>query len=147
MARPSGRSPFRDGRLYAGGNRVVAVTQLGRVAWRDDDSGDWPVHALDGETLYAWAGRAGDRATVYDTASAERWTFAPSADSAWPAATEDALAATAITGETSTEPFCTVYVVDADGPVRDTVFDALGHGGRLHVADGTSAVLAVDPTG
>lgn len=138
-----------DERIYAGGDRVVAVTPAGEVAWRDDDPGYWLFRDPDGDTLYTRAGRAADRATAYDVGGSERWTFAPPANDAWPtAATADAMVATAITGE----PFYTVYTVDADGRAtaslgRDTVFDALGHDGTVYLADGESTLSALDPSG
>jgi hypothetical protein len=142
-----------DERVYAGGDRVVAVTPASEVAWRDDDLGYWLFRDPDGDTLYARAGRRADRAAAYDVRGSERWTFAPPANDAWPtAATADAAVVTAITGETADEPFYTVYAVDADGRAtvslgRDTVFDALGHDGTIHLADGESTLLALDPDG
>ena len=76
-----------------------------------------------------------------------------SANDAWPtAATADAVAVTAITGETAAEPFHTVYAVDADGRATvsfgvDTVFETLGHGETVYLADGESRLLALDPSG
>lgn len=142
-----------DERIYAGGDRVVAVTRSSEVAWRDDDPGYWLFRDPDGDTLYARAGRAADRATAYDVAGSERWTVAPPANDAWPAAaTADAAVVTAITGETADEPFYTVYLVGSDGHAtaalgRDTVFDALGHDGTTYLADGESRLLALDPSG
>jgi hypothetical protein len=140
-------------RLYAGGDRVVAVTPDGTVAWRDDERGYWLFGDPDGDTLYARAGQAADRAAAYDVSGRERWTFAPPSTDAWPAAaTSDAAVVTAITGETADDPFYTVYAVDADGRAtaafgRDTVFDAGGHDGTVYLADGESRLLALDPTG
>ena len=142
-----------DDRIYAGGDRVVAVTTAGEVAWRDDDPGDGLVRDPDGDTLYARAGRRADRATAYDVRGAERWTFAPPATDAWPeAATTDASVVTAITGKSADEPFYTVYAVDADGRAtaaleRDTVFDVLGRDGAVYLADGESRLLSLDSGG
>lgn len=138
-----------DGRLYAGGDVVVAVESDGSVAWRDDDHGQWLLPTPGGDTLYTRAGVQADRATAYDAGGGERWTFDPPSTNAWPeAATDDALAVTAITPEEGA--FNTVYAVDADGQATaaldvDTVFEAVGLGGTIFLADGDGRLLALDP--
>ncbi|WP_336025461.1 PQQ-binding-like beta-propeller repeat protein [Halobellus salinisoli] len=136
-------------RLYAGGEAVLAVETDGSVVWRDDDYGQWLLLAPDGDALYTRSGVGADAATAYDVSGAERWTFAPPSNDAWPeAATADAMVATAITGETADEPFKTVYAVDGDGEATaargiDTVFDAIGLDGTAYLADGESNLHAL----
>lgn len=138
-----------DGRLYAAGDAVLAVDPDGTVAWRDDDHGQWLLPTPGGETLYTRAGGAADRVTAYDAAGGERWTFDPPSTNAWPeAATDDAVAVTAITAEEG--PFNTVYAVDADGVATaaldvETVFEAAALGGTIYLADGEGRLLALDP--
>jgi hypothetical protein len=139
-----------DGRVFVGGDRVLAAGTDGAVEWWDDDHGVAFVGDPD-DGLYARAGRGGGRVTAYDVAGAERWTFDPPSSDAWPVtATADALVARAITGETATEPFGTVYAVDADGRATaslglDTLFDATGNDGTVYLADGESTLRALDP--
>jgi hypothetical protein len=144
------REPILDGdRLAAGGDAVVAVDPDGTVVWRDDDHGQWLLVDPDGDTLYTRSGSHADAATAYDTGGGERWTFDPPSNNAWPeAATADALAATAITPERG--EFNTVYAVDSNGRAtaameRDGVFEALGLGGTVFVADGESRLQAFVP--
>jgi hypothetical protein len=136
-------------RLYAGGDATVAVEPDGTVAWRRDDHGQWLLLDPGDNTLYTRSGVGQDRATAHDAGGAERWTFNPPSNNAWPeAATNNALAVTAITPDDG--PFKTVYAVDEDGQAtaaldRDTVFDAVGLDGMIYLADGTSELLALPP--
>ncbi|ESS07455.1 MAG: hypothetical protein A07HB70_00405 [uncultured archaeon A07HB70] len=75
----------------------------------------------------------------------------PPSQNAWPAAaTRDRAVVQAITGETAEEPFHTVYAVDSEGRVAasrgvDTVFDVVGHDGRVYLADGEGRLFAFAP--
>lgn len=137
--------------LYATGGVVARVEADGTVAWRDGSFGTWPLLDPDGDTLYTRSGRQADGATAYDVDGEARWRFtAPPATDGWPeAATADALVASVITAET-TDSFLTVFSVDSEGRAqaslgRDTVFDAVGLGGTVYLADGESSLHALDP--
>lgn len=140
-----------DDRLYAGGDVVVAVQSDGSVAWRDDDYGKWLLVDPDHDTLYTRSGMSADAATAYDVAGDERWTFDPPSNNAWPeAATRDALVVSAITANSATQPFLTVYAVNANGQATaafgtDTVFDAIGLDGMVYLVDSASNLVAVEP--
>jgi len=147
---PVGELLVDGGRLYAAGDDVAAVAPDGTVAWRDGAHGQWLLTDPAGRTLYTRAGGMADRATAYDAAAGdERFTFAPPSSNAWPeAATDDAVAVTAITPESGA--FNTVYAVDGDGRAtaameRETVFDALGLDGTVYLADGQSRLGAYAP--
>jgi len=148
---PVRRFVVGGGRLYAAGEGVFALDPDGTVAWRDDDYGRWPFLGPGGETLYARSGTAADAATAYDVGGTERWTVAPPSQNAWPAAaTRDAAVVQAITGDSADEPFYTVYAVDGEGRATasrgvDTVFDVVGHEGRVYLADGEGRLSAFDP--
>ncbi|MDS0292635.1 PQQ-binding-like beta-propeller repeat protein [Halogeometricum luteum] len=151
---PVGELLAGERRLYAGGDAVLAVDPDGTVRWRDDDYGKWLLLDPDGDTLYARSGVAADAATAYGAGGSnggKRWTFDPPSRNAWPeAATEDSLAATAITGDDADDPFYTVYSVTGDGEATkslgvDTVFDALGREERVYLGDGESNLLALTP--
>ncbi|PSP83026.1 hypothetical protein BRC83_08305 [Halobacteriales archaeon QS_1_68_17] len=137
--------------LYAGGDAVAAVEADGAVAWRGNEVGQWLLLDPDRDTLYARSGAMADATTAYGAGGGRRFTFAPPANDAWPAAaTANALVAPAITGGNADEPFLTVYAVDADGRAsaalgRDTVFDAVGREEKVYLADGRSNLLALTP--
>lgn len=145
---PVGELLLDGSRLYAGGDAVVAVESDGAVTWRDRAHGRWLLVDPDRDTLYTRSGTRADAASAYDAADGKRWTFDPPSNNAWPeAATQDALMVTSITGG---QQFNTVYAVDADGHARaargvDHVVDALGTDGTVYVANGDSALLALEP--
>lgn len=138
-------------RLYAGGETVVALEADGTLLWRADDYGRWLLVDPDADTLYTRSGVGADAATAYASSGAKRWTFDPPSRNAWPeAATDDALAATAITADDADDLFYTVYAVDSAGEAtaavgRDTVFDAVGLDDTVYLADGRSTLLALTP--
>ena len=136
-------------RLYAGGDVAAAVEPDGSLAWRDEAHAQWLLLDPDRDTLYTRSGVAADGATAYATDGTRRWRFAPPSNNAWPeAATGEAVAVSAITGETASEPFLTTYAVGPDGRARrsrgfDTLFDALGRDGTVYVA-AAAGFLALD---
>lgn len=148
---PVGRFVVGEGRLFAGGDGVFAVDPDGTVEWRDDGHGSRLLLGPGGETLYTRAGEAADRATAHGTDGRERWTVAPPSRNAWPAAaTRDAAVVQAITADSADEPFYTVYAVDGEGRATarrgvDTVFDVVGHEGRVYLGDGEGRLFAFAP--
>lgn len=142
------RQLLLDGdRLYAAGDATVAVEPDGTVVWRHDDHGRWLLVDPDGDTVYTRSGTSADRTTAYRSDGRKLWTFTPPSDDAWPeAATDGALAATAIDADERT--FKTIYSVDDNGHAtaslgRGTVFDGLGLDGTIYLADGSSELLAL----
>lgn len=87
-----------------------------------------------------------DRATAHRVDGAERWTYNPPSKHAWPeAATDDALAVTAITADDG--PFKTADAVDDEGQATaaldtNTVPEAVGLDGAIYLTDG-AALLAL----
>lgn len=137
-------------RLYAGGDVVASVTPDGSLAWRDENYGQWLLLTPDRARLYTRSGRAADAVTAYTSDGTRLWQFDPPSNNAWPeAATREAVAVSAITGDTASEPFLTTYAVGPDGRPRksrgfDSLFDALGADETIYVvADGD--FLALDP--
>jgi outer membrane protein assembly factor BamB len=127
---------FADGTLFAGGAAgVAAVRADGTLAWRDDRAGGWPVYDADTGRLYTRSGKSAGATTAYGPDGSRRWTFDPPSTNAWAAGvTDDAVLATAITGDNADEPFYTMYAVDPE----------TGEGGELVQLD---SIFAVEPVG
>ena len=127
---------FADGVLFAGGAAGVAAIRVdGTVAWRDDRAGGWPVYHDATDRLYTRSGRGAGAATAYGPDGNRRWTFDPPSNNAWAAGvTDDAVLATAITGDNADEPFYTMYAVDPE----------TGEGGAMAELD---SIFAVEPVG
>ncbi|MFB6221078.1 MAG: hypothetical protein ABEH90_06530, partial [Halolamina sp.] len=137
-------SLFVDGVLYVGGgDGVVAVRADGTVAWRDDRPGGWFIYDDATGRVYTRSGVAADAAAAYGPDGDWRWTFDPDSKNAWPTTvTDQAVLATAITGDHASEPFYTVYAVDpetGDGSELvglDTIFSVESVGNRAYFAAG-----------
>lgn len=125
-----------DGTIYVAGPAGVAAVNLdGTVAWRDERAGGWPVYDDATGRLYTRSGKGAGATTAYGPRGSRRWTFDPPSINAWTATvTDEAVLATAITGETADEPFYTMYVVDPE----------TGAGSALVELDG---IFAVEPVG
>jgi hypothetical protein len=144
---------FVDGVVYVGGgDGVAAIRSDGTVAWRDSRPGGWFVHDDATGRIYSRSGRAADAATAYGPDGERLWTFDPDSRNAWPAGvTDDAVLATAITGDHASEPFYTMYHVDPStgegSPLvgLDTIFSVESVGSRAYVAAGKQ-INAYEPT-
>lgn len=142
-----------DGTIYAGGGGGVAAVSLdGTVEWRDSMAGGWPVYHAETGRLYTRSGKGQGGVTAYGPSGGRRWTFDPPANNAWPATvTDDAVLATAITGDHADEPFYTMYAVNPETGqgsllIRlDTIFATEPVGSRAYVAAG-SDLHAFEPS-
>lgn len=142
---PVDEALLADGRLFIGGDKVLRLAPDGSVVWEDSSVGQWLLLDPAGDTLYTRAGRAQDRVTAYAADSGDkRWTFVPpdlSSANAWPVAATDGTAiAEGITAETASDPFTSLYKVDAAtgdlerSTAREPIFDVETIGGTALVA-------------
>lgn len=144
---------YVPGTVYVGGSDgVVAVETDGTVAWQDDRPGGWFVHDEASGRVYTRSGAGADAAAAYGPEGEWLWTFDPDSKNAWPTCvTDEAVLATAITGDHASEPFQTVYSVDpqtGDGEPLvelDTVFSVETVSDRAYLAT-DSGIQAFEPS-